>query len=174
MRRPRRIAIAITTLLLSAPLSAAPTVSPEIAPLAFLVGRWAEGQGSAEGRTVHGGFSFEPVAGGQALLRRDRSEVFDIGGRAPQTVEQIMLIYPEAGHLRADYFDGAHAIHYTDAAIIPGRSVQFTTTGAKGSSAFRLTYELTSARRVTVRFEMQPPGQPSFSTVAEGTARLTR
>ena len=40
--------------------------------------------------------------------------------------DQIMMIYPEAGTVRADYSDGVHVIHYVSAMVEPGAAVTFT------------------------------------------------
>ncbi len=146
-------------------------LSPTIASLAFLVGNWTSEEGHAERDEARGTFHIEAAAGGKALLRRDHTEVISGRGAPVQSVDQIMLIYPENGHLRGDYFDGTHVIHYQDAQFEPGRSVRFNTSTIAGAPAFRLTYALLSPDRLSVRFEMQPPGQGEFHTIAEGTAR---
>jgi hypothetical protein len=82
-----------------------------------------------------------------------------------------MLIYPEAGTLHADYSDGDHIIHYTSAVVVAGKSVAFTSALAPGTPTFRLTYELTDAGALAIRFEMAPPGQTTFHPIADGTLR---
>ncbi len=149
-------------------------LSPTITPLAFLVGNWRSEQGHAERDEARGTFRIEAAAGGKALLRRDHTEVVSARGAPVQSVDQIMLIYPEGGHLRGDYFDGTHAIHYQDAQVEPGRSVRFTTSTIAGTPAFRLTYTLLTPERLSIRFELQPPGQGEFRTIAEGTAQKER
>lgn len=147
------------------------TLSTRLAPLGFLVGSWTGDAGRAEGgQAARGTFTIKPAAGGRALLRRDHTEVLGSGGKVAQVIEQIMLIYPEGGHLRGDYFDGKHAIHYADAVITPGQSVRFTTAEAPGAPAFKLTYSRLPGERIAVMFEMRAPGESTYRTIAEGSA----
>jgi hypothetical protein len=149
-----------------------PRLSPALSPVGFLVGRWiAEGGRAAPDKPLRGVSTIEPAVSGQALLRRDHTDVVGPDGAVVQSFDQIMLIYPDAGHLHGDYFDGAHVIHYVDAVIEPEHSVRFTTAPAVGAPAFRLTYEKEADGRLRILFEMQAPGQSGFQTLAEGMAR---
>jgi hypothetical protein len=166
---------AVVSVLLVEPALAAPakTLQPELAPLGFLVGSWMAGQakvgeagGAAAGRSA---FSIE--AGGGALLRRDHTTLKGPDGKRAGGLDQVMLIYPEAGGLKADYSDGAQVIHYVDAEVTPGRSVVFRSAPRPGAPSFRLTYAA-AADVLTVKFEMAAPGQAEFKPVAEG--QMTR
>ena len=103
-------------------------------------------------------------------MRRDHTEVLGWEEQVAQAIEQIMLIYPEGEHLRGDYFDGVHAIHYVDAVITPGQRVRFTTAEAPGAPAFRLTYSRLPGERVAIMFEMRAPGESTYRMIAEGFA----
>jgi hypothetical protein len=141
-------------------------------PLGFLVGRWTATDGKAEhDATAKGVSSIEPAAGGSALLRRDRTDLYAADGKLRTSFEQVMLIYPEGGALRADYFDGTHVIHYVSATVDPGKSVTFDTAATPGPPRFRLTYTAPSPGTLRVKFEMAPPGATDFQTVAAGEAR---
>ncbi len=48
---------------------------------------------------------------------------------------------------------------YTSAAIVPGRSVTFTTDVSAAGPSFRLTYDVPAPDTLAVRFEMKPPGK---------------
>ena len=141
-------------------------------PLGFLVGHWTATDGAAEdGAIAQGVSNIEPAAGGTALLRRDRTELFSTDGKPRTSFEQVMLIYPEGGALHGDYFDGTHVIHYVSATIDPGKSVTFNTAATPGPPRFRLTYTAKGADGLTVKFEMAPPGSAEFRTIASGEAR---
>lgn len=166
----RRVCLtAATTLLLTVPAAAADLSAP-LAPLGFLLGNWVAADGHSEGGHVnHGTSTFEPAAQGTALLRQDHTEVFDASGHKIEDFGQVMLIYPDGGKLRADYFDGQHPIHYTTVSVEPQHSVRFETAPQPGAPSFRLTYVETAADTLSVKFEMSPPGQSGFQEIAAGT-----
>jgi hypothetical protein len=151
--------------------ASAQTLSPQIAPIGFLVGEWT-GAGKSEGNNSDAGTSsIQPIVGGTALLRRDHNDVTDASGKPVESFDQIMAIYPEGGTLHADYLDGTHVIHYVGAAVQPGQSVQFDTAVTPNAPAFRLTYTKTSADTLAIKFEMMLPGKSTFRTVAEGAVK---
>jgi len=147
----------------------AQSLSPQLAPVGFLVGEWT-GTGKSEGGNSDAGTSsIQPAVGGAALIRRDHNDVSDANGKPIESFDQIMLIYPEAGTLHADYLDGSHVIHYASAVVQPNRSVQFTSAAQPGAPVFRLTYTEASPDNLAIKFEMEPPGQSVFRSIAEGT-----
>jgi hypothetical protein len=121
------------------------------------------------GEHAHGSSTIEPAAGGGALLRRDHTEIVHADGTPAGAFDQIMLIYPEGGTLRADYTDGQHVIHYASAKIVPGRSVTFVTNGTATAPAFHLTYTLTDESTLVVDFATEAPGQTAVHPIATGT-----
>ena len=170
------VTFALVSVLLAGPAFAAPTrkLGPELEPLGFLVGTWAAGQGkvAATGGTATGRSAFSIEAGGGALLRRDHTSLKGADGKRAGGMDQVMLIYPEAGGLKADYSDGTHVIHYVEAQVTPGRSVVFRSAPQPGAPSFRLTYEAAPGDALAVKFEMAAPGQTEFKPVAEG--QMTR
>jgi hypothetical protein len=140
--------------------------------MGFLVGHWSGGAGvvSDTGGTSKGDSIVTAEAGGAALLRRDHTDLFDSKGKPTGGFDQIMLIYPEAGAIRADYSDGQHVIHYTSAMVTPGKSVVFTSAQGTGP-VFRLSYDLQSPDTLNVSFTMEPPGQTVFNPIATGTLK---
>jgi hypothetical protein len=146
-------------------------LSRALSPLSFLVGSWNSQPGArlAQGGSATGAFDIQPAVGGAALIRRDHTVLLGPGGKR-QTYEQIMLVYPDSGRLRADYFDGQHAIHYTDVTVDADGSVRFASDRVPGQPAYRLTYHKIDPRTVKVTFEIAPPGQDRFQALVEGSA----
>ena len=158
--------------LVAALAAAAPAQAPT-APLAgldFLVGRWTAGRGSVAdtGGTSTGSSTFTREAGGQALLRRDHTELATRDGKPAGEFDQIMLIYADGAAIRADYADGTHVIHYAGASVTAGHAVTFATAAGAGPG-FRLTYTLTAPTTLAVSFAMVPPGGGAPRPIATGT-----
>ncbi|HEX4304135.1 MAG TPA: hypothetical protein VHZ78_15165 [Rhizomicrobium sp.] len=165
----RAFAASLFALLLVSSHASAQTLPDSIAGIAFLIGDW-HGDGTSEGgMTNQGTSSIHLIVGGNALLRRDHTDVTDKTGKLQESFDQVMLIYPEGGTLHADYLDGAHVIHYAKATVSPGVSVMFESASGTGAPVFHLTYTKTDADTLGIAFEMQPPGAPKFVTVASGS-----
>jgi hypothetical protein len=147
------------------------TLDPSLAPVGFLLGHWTSGDGKVTdiGGTSRGSSIITAEAGGAVLLRRDHTDVFDAGGKPTESFDQIMMIYPEGGSLRADYSDGTHVIHDKSAQITPDRSVVFTSAAEPGAPVFKLSYRLIAADTLDVAFAMAPPGQSEFREIASGS-----
>ncbi|HEY1927900.1 MAG TPA: hypothetical protein VGG92_10590 [Caulobacteraceae bacterium] len=148
------------------------TQSP-LAGLTFLIGDWSSGRGEVAdtGGTSTGRSAMTSEAGGAVILRRDHTDLFDKSGRPMGGFDQIMMIYPEAGTIRADYSDGAHVIHYVSATVEPGAAATFTSIASAGAPTFRLSYRLTAPDRLSVWFGMAPPGGGDFRPIAVGELR---
>ena len=171
-----RLITASAILLLATPALAAPALKPALAPVAFLVGTWVSGDGKVAdtGGKSKGGSMMTVESDGSAILRRDHTETFDRAGKPAGSFHQTMLIYPDAGGLKADYVDGeGHAIHYISATVTPGKSVTFTSAAGQGP-VFRLTYESQSPDVLAITFGMTPPGQSEFRPIATGTLQRAK
>jgi hypothetical protein len=149
------------------------TLKPELSGIAFLLGNWTSASGTVydTNSTSRGTSHIAPAAGGAVVLREDHTDVLGTNGKPSQSFDQIMMVYPENGTLRADYSDGTHVIHYVSAEVVPGRSVTFTTALRSDAPSFRLSYDKTSPNTLSVRFEMAAPGQTTFHPIATGTLR---
>lgn len=165
----------ILAALLAAPACAQDAAKAPLADIAFLIGHWNSDDGKVAdtGGTSKGSSNITLEANGHALLRRDHTGLFDANGNPMGDFDQIMLIYPENGTLHADYSDGQHAIHYTSATIVPGKSVVFSTAANAGAPVFQLSYALEDARTLSIDFGMIPPGQTTLHEIARGTATKT-
>src|SRR5215471_8715546 len=138
----------------------------------FLIGDWA-GEGNSKAGRGQGAFSIKEDLSGAVLVRRDHTDYPAANGNPPFSLDVMMVIYAEGGQLRATYFDSEkHAIYYTAQSLVPGTSIQFVSGQAPGAPTFRLTYAKTGDDKMSVKFELAPPGKPdSFTTYAEGEAR---
>jgi hypothetical protein len=149
---------------------AEPNLSPELAPLAFMIGEWSGGGKTENGGSAHGISSIQAIVSGGALLRRDHIELSNVDGKPAGSFDQIMLIYAEQGAIHADYLDGTHVIHYVRADIEPN-AVSFLSAEQSGKPVFRLIYSKTASATMHITFGMKPPGQSAFATIAEGDAQ---
>ncbi len=157
--------------LASSNAAAAPPLNHDLSGLSFLLGHWASGRGKVAdtGGTSSGSSVITPQAGGAVLLRQDHTNLFSASGASAGSFDQIMMIYPEGGQIRADYADGTHVIHYTSAEVTPGRSVVFITAPHPGAPVFRLAYMVTSPTTLALSFSMIPPGGAGPHPIATGT-----
>jgi hypothetical protein len=104
-------------------------------PVQFLVGEWTAEEGN-------GGSSFDFDLQRKILIRKN----FAPGH------EDLMVVYLDPG-LKAIYFDNeGHVIHYTVEAAAD--SVRFV------NEQYRLTYRKTGDEKLTLDFDIAPPGKP--------------
>ena len=167
-----------TTAALVLPISAnaqATRPGPGLAGVSFLIGDWraGEGQVAETGGRTKGRSLITLEAGGNVLLRKDHTDLFDPAGKPTGSFEQVMMIYPEGDTLHADYSDGQHVIHYVSAAIVAGQSVTFTSAPQPNAPTFRLRYSLTAPRTLGIAFDMAPPGSAGFHPIATGSLTNT-
>jgi hypothetical protein len=173
--KPHRVLACLAVLGLSDGASASP-LKPALSGLSFLVGTWSgeRGQVVDTGGSSTGSSTITSELGGAALLRRDHTNLFDASGKATGGFDQIMMIYPESGQIRADYFDGTHVIHYVSASVVPGQSVVFTSGVQAGAPVFKLAYTVTGAQELSIAFSMVPPGGTAPQPIATGTLKKSR
>ncbi len=135
--------------------------------LSFLAGEW-EGVGGGGPGQGTGTFSFQRDLQQRVLVRRNHSEYPAAAGRPAAVHDDLMVVYSQGEplSLRAMYFDSeGHVIHYAvqlagSAAPAETRSVTFTSDAEPTSPRYRLTYRMTGADTVEIRFEIAPPGKP--------------
>ncbi len=159
----------ITPLLLLSSLSFGQTTAAKPSPfegLKFLIGEWT-GAGSGSPGEGKGGFSLTPELEGHVLVRRNFAEYPATKERPAFRHDDVMYMFEEGGKLRAIYFDSeGHVIHYgvtsdKDAAV-------FLSEGE--GPRYRLTYHAAGDKKVTIKFEVAPPGGSEFKTYIEAEA----
>lgn len=84
-----------------------------------------------------------------------------------------MIVYPEAGAMRAIYFDNeGHIIRYVVQPSGARQDLVLVSKPLASAPRFRLIYSPVKEDTVSIKFEIAPPGKPdSFSTYVEGIAR---
>ncbi len=172
----KTVVLALTALLTFGGVAHAQSsaLQPGLAGLSFLVGDWKGGGKVTEnGGSAVGVSTIRPETGGLALLRRDHTDLFDAAGKPSGGFDQVMMIYPEAGAVHADFTDGTHVIHYRRGEVRPGRSVVFISDASPGAPTFRLSYDLTAPGQLTVSFSYAAPGSSAFQPIATGVLTKT-
>ena len=139
-----------------------------LAPLHFLLGQW-EGIGDQAGAT--GGFTFAPGVQDHVIVRTNYSITPAQGGKPASRHDDMMVIYVDAGAVKADYFDNEdHVIRYV-AEARPG-AVTFVSEIKASEPRYRLSYTRESATAIKGTFEVAPPGKAeSFALYLTWTAR---
>ena len=140
------------------------------ASLQFLVGEWA-GVGNGQPGQGGGKCSFGADLEGRVLVRKSYAEYPAADGRPSFRHDDLMIVYPEAAGLRAEYFDNeGHVIHY--AVRVTGDSAEFLSGAAAGAPRYRLTYVKAGPDGLGLKFEIAPPGKPdSFQTYLDAKLR---
>ena len=143
-----------------------------LAPFHFLLGDW-EGIGDQGGAT--GGFTFAPGAQDRVIVRTNHSNTPPSGGRAASRHDDLMVMYVEAGLVKAEYFDSeGHVIRYVAAETHPGEVVFLSEIKAT-EPRYRLTYTQASATTVNGRFDVAPSGKPeAFAPFLSWSARKVK
>ena len=151
----------------------ASTPAPAMAKLAFMVGDWRGAQVAVAdaGSADQGRSTITVEVGGNVLVRRDHTDTFTAAGQATGSFDQLMMIFAEDGAVRADYTDGKRVTHYVAGALVPGRSVDFTTEARPGVPTFRLQYLRVDPMTLRVTFQKASPGGMDFQTVAIGNLK---
>jgi hypothetical protein len=150
-------------------MAAAATGEP-LDGLEFLVDTWSAGASDFQGTDV-----FQLDLDGRILQRHSRSTVPAASGRPAGAMQALLTIYPtgEANQLEALYVDDAgHTIHYDHITVTSGREIELRSDGSPSKPEFRLTYSLTAPGTLHVKFELRPPGQSAYSTLAEADESL--
>jgi hypothetical protein len=135
----------------------------------FLIGAWVSEGKPGDGS---GSFTLEPDLQGKILIRRNVADLPATKDRPAGKHEDLMVIYREQGgkNFRASYFDNeGHVIQYAVSPLPDKKALVFVSNPDPAGPRFRLTYTKGEEEKVTVRFEIAPPGKPNdFRTYLEG------
>lgn len=129
-----------------------------------LIGDWVSDDGPG------GTFSFAPELDGKVLVRRNQAELPAANGRPAVNHKDLLILYPEAGAVRGEYWDNeGHVIRYRGALAADKGVLSLTSEAAANAPTFRLSYVLEEKAKVMVRFAIAPPDHPDqFKTYVEG------
>jgi hypothetical protein len=140
----------------------------------FLLGDWV-GEGEGGPGQGKGEFSFAAELQGKVLVRRNRAEYPASGDRPALSHEDLLIVYHEKGGKtqKAIYFDSeGHVVDYTPSTSLDGKALIFLSDAKESSPRYRLSYIKQETGKVTVKFEIAPPGKAeAFKTYLEGTVR---
>jgi hypothetical protein len=142
-----------------------------LAPLQFLLGQW-EGIGDQAGAT--GRFTFAARVQDRVIVRTNYSNTPASGGNPASRHDDLMVIYVDAGRVKADYFDSEnHVIRYVGEAR--SGEVVFVSEIKPSEPRYRLTYTRSSATTLKGTFEVAPPGTPdAFAPYLSWAARKVK
>jgi len=140
--------------------------------LQFMQGKWV-GEGTSESGQGTGCFSFESALGGKAWIRRNHSEYPGTNGQPAAVHEDLMIVYVDAGAMRAFYTDTEnHTISYRVSSSADQKSITFVSDVAAQQPRYRLTYVRLEPGHMTVGLESAPPDHPDqFKQIVTGRVR---
>src|SRR5206468_3504124 len=104
-----------------------------------------------------------PDLRGTVLVRRNTADLPAANGRPAARHEDLMVVFREQGgkQFRASYFDSeGHVIQYAVAPLADRKGLVFVSDADPSGPRFRLTYAKGEGEKVTVKFEIAPPGKP--------------
>jgi len=155
------------------PASAAPRAAAKFGPKwNVLIGEWI-GVEAGDGGSGRCAFRFDLDK--HVLIRTNHAQLPPSAGRPGGAHNDLMVIRPGSGEddAAAMYWDNeGHVIEYSAAWDAEGSTLTFLSKAGPGPQ-FRLVYRKLDPNRLTVSFDMAPPGQPgAFKPYTSG--RLKR
>jgi hypothetical protein len=131
-----------------------------LASFQFLLGEW-EGIGDQAGAT--GGFTFVAGVQDHVIMRTNYSNTPATATTPASRHDDLMVIYVDAGIVKADYFDNeGHVIRYV--AEARPNEVVLVSEIKPAEPRYRLSYVRRSATTINGTFEVAPPGKPDAFT----------
>jgi len=138
----------------------------------FLMGEWV-GEGTGAPGEGTGGFTFTFDLQNTILVRKNYANYPATKDRPAFRHDDLMIVSQEMGKTKAVYFDNEqHVINYSVTVSGDSNSVVFVSDATPSAPRFRLTNTKAGTDKITILFEMAPPGKPeSFARYIEATAR---
>jgi hypothetical protein len=138
----------------------------------FLIGDWV-GEGTGAPGEGSGGFSFSYDLQNTVLVRKNFANYPATKDRPAFTHDDLMIVYQEGGKTKAIYFDNEqHVIDYSVSVSSDSNSIVFVSDAMASAPRFRLTNAKAGTDKITITFEIAPPGKPdSFAKYIEAVAR---
>jgi hypothetical protein len=161
--------VCLSTCLLSAQ---PPPPAPNWNAFKFIIGEWV-GEGTGAPGEGSGGFSFSYDLQNTVLVRKNFANYPATKGRPAFTHDDVMIVYQEAGKIRAVYFDNEqHVINYSVTVAADSNSIVFVSDAVPSTPRFRLTNTKSGTDKIAITFEISPPGKPEdFARYIEASAR---
>ncbi len=158
----------LASALLALALAVAP--APFGPPWNALVGEW-KGEGRGSPGDGGGVASFRFDLEGHVLVRRNVSDYPAAGPKPAVHHEDLMVVSPGASpsEARAIYFDNeSHVIEYTASWSADGKTLTLLSSASAPGPRFRLVYKVLGPDRISVDFDIAPPGSTEFKTYVSG------
>jgi len=162
----RRFAVFLGACLVAA--SARPVQAAGLKALEFLLGDW-EAVGTSPGES--GAFIFSLAVQEKVIVRTNYAQYPARDAQPATRHDDLMVIFPEDGALKADYFDSEqHVIRYVVTPHGP-TEVVFVSEPRPSEPRYRLTYALGADKQLKGTFEIAPPGAAEFKPYLTWSAR---
>jgi hypothetical protein len=138
----------------------------------FLAGEWV-GEGTGAPGEGTGGFTFSYDLQTTVLVRKNYANYPASKDHPAFTHDDLMIVYQDGGKTRAIYFDNEqHVINYSVAVSSDSNSIVFVSDAVPAMPRFRLTNTKAGTDKITITFEIAPPGKSeSFTRYIEAVAR---
>jgi hypothetical protein len=165
---PRRLSAASIAIAFALVVSLRAERPALLAPFQMLIGEW---QALDDPSGATGGFTFSFGVQDRVIVRTNYSNSPPADGKPAARHDDLMVIYVDAGGVRADYFDNeGHVIRYVVEA--KADEIVFLSDVKPSEPHYRLSYRRGSDGILHGRFDVAPPGRPdAFSAYLTWAAR---
>lgn len=131
-----------------------PSPAPDWSAFKPLLGEWVADPGP-DGAT--GGFTLALDLEGRVLVRKNHAEFAKTKERPASRHEDLLVAFKDGEATRATYWDNeGHVIEYV--VTIDGEKFSFVSRAVAEQPQLRLTYEPAPKGKLSITFEIAPPG----------------